>query len=251
MACRLRDDLDQARRASLDPQGERGPASQARQGGVSAAMALPTSLEAEWHGEIAVLRLARPEKRNALNDPTVEGIGAFFSNLPSQAKAVVLDASGENFSAGLDLSELSERSTIEGVAHSMMWHRAFEQMELGRAPVVAVLKGAVVGGGLELAVAAHIRVAERSAYYALPEGQRGIFVGGGASVRVPRLIGAARMADMMLTGRVYDAEEGQTLGMSHYLVGTGEGLAKGLALAGKIAVNAPITNFAVIHALPR
>jgi (methylthio)acryloyl-CoA hydratase len=212
---------------------------------------LPKSLAAEWRGDIAILRLARPEKRNALNDPAVEGIGAFFSHLPAHAKAVVLDAVGENFSAGLDLSELSERSTIEGVAHSMMWHRAFEQVELGRVPVVAVLKGAVVGGGLELAVAAHIRVAERSAYYALPEGQRGIFVGGGAAVRVPRLIGASRMADMMLTGRVYAADEGQALGISHYLVENGEGLAKALDLAGKIALNAPITNFAVIHALPR
>jgi enoyl-CoA hydratase/carnithine racemase len=200
-------------------------------------MALPTSLEAEWRGEITVLRLSRPEKRNALNDPTVEGIGEFFASLPAQAKAVVLDASGENFSAGLDLSELSECSTFEGVAHSMMWHRAFEQVELGRVPV--------------LALAAHIRVAERTAYYALPEGQRGIFVGGGGAVRLPRLIGAARMADMMLTGRVYGAEEGQALGISHYLVDNGQGLAKGLELAGKIARNAPITNFAVIHALPR
>src|SRR5438093_1446642 len=114
MAHRLRDDPDQAGRASLDPQGECGPASQARQGCVSAAMALPTSLQAEWRGEIAVLRLARPEKRNALNDPTVEGIGEFFAILPSEVKAVVLDASGENFSAGLDLSELSECSTFEG-----------------------------------------------------------------------------------------------------------------------------------------
>ena len=111
-------------------------------------MALPTSLQAEWRGEIAVLRLARPEKRNALNDPTVKGIGEFFANLPAHAKAVVLDASGENLSAGLDLSELSECSTFEGVAHSMMWHRVFDQVDMGRVPVVAVLKGAVVGGGL-------------------------------------------------------------------------------------------------------
>jgi enoyl-CoA hydratase/carnithine racemase len=213
--------------------------------------ALPKSLQVEPRDEIAILRLARPEKRNALNDPTVLGIGTFFSSLPHGVKVVVLDAAGDNFSAGLDLSELAERDTMEGVLHSMMWHRVFEQIEFGRVPVVAVLKGAVVGGGLELAAATHIRVAERSAYYALPEGQRGIFVGGGASVRVPRLIGAARMADMMLTGRVYDAEVGQAIGISHYLLGDGEGLAKALDLAGKIAANPPITNFAVIHALPR
>ena len=90
-------------------------------------------------------------------------------------------------------------------------------------PVIAVLHGAVVGGGLELAVAAHIRVAEASAFYGLPEGQRGIFVGGGGSARIPRLIGTARMADMMLTGRVYDAEEGFAIGLSQYLVDDGAG----------------------------
>ena len=114
-----------------------------------------------------------------------------------------------------------------------------------------MLKGAVIGGGLELASATHLRVAEPSTFYALPEGQHGLFVGGGGSVRVPRLIGAHRMADMMLTGPRVDAEEGQALGLSHYLVGPGEGLAKALELAAKIATNSPVTNFAVLQALPR
>jgi enoyl-CoA hydratase/carnithine racemase len=214
-------------------------------------ISLPASLRAEVRDDVAVLWLARPEKRNAINDATVLGIEAFFMNLPDGVNAVVLAAEGEHFCAGLDLAELSERSTVEGVEHSMMWHRAFERVEFGRVPVVSVLQGAVVGGGLELACATHIRVAEASAYYALPEGQRGIFVGGGASVRVPRLIGAARMADMMLTGRLYTAEEGQAIGLSQYLVGPAEGLDRALELARRIAGNAPITNFAVLHALPR
>jgi (methylthio)acryloyl-CoA hydratase len=212
---------------------------------------LPKSLEVQWHDKIALLRIVRPEKRNALNDEIVLGIDTFFANIPEQVRAVVIEAGGENFSAGLDLSEIIERSTIAGVAHSMMWHAAFDKIECGRVPVVSVLKGAVVGGGLELASATHIRVAEKSAYYALPEGQRGIFVGGGGSVRVPRLIGAHRMADMMLTGRVYDAETGHAMGISHYLVENGRGLATALEIAGKIVSNAPITNFAVIQALPR
>src|SRR6185436_12890733 len=131
---------------------------------------------------------------------------------------VVVSGAGEHFCAGLDLSELGERSVAEGVMHSRAWHAAFEQIQFGRVPVIAVLHGAVVGGGLELASSAHIRVAEKNAFYGLPEGQRGLFVGGGASVRVPRLIGAARMADMMLTGRVYDADEGHAAGLSHYRV---------------------------------
>ena len=137
---------------------------------------------------------------------------------------MVLDADGDHFCAGLDLSEMGEHDTLSGVRHSRMWHRAFEQIEFGPVPVVAALKGAVVGGGLELAAAAHLRVAERSTFYALPEGMRGIFVGGGASVRVPRLIGVARMADLMLTGRRYDAEEGAAFGLSQYVVDDGNGL---------------------------
>jgi enoyl-CoA hydratase/carnithine racemase len=200
---------------------------------------------------ITHVRLNRPAKRNALNDTLVAQLLAAFTGLPAETRAVVLSGEGSHFSAGLDLSELSERSVAEAVMHSRSWHAAFEQIQFGRVPVVAVLHGAVVGGGLELAVAAHVRVADRSAYYGLPEGQRGIFVGGGGSARIPRLIGAARMADMMLTGRVYDADEGLRIGLSQYVVETGQGLDKGIELARKIAGNAPLSNFAVLHALPR
>ena len=99
-----------------------------------------------------------------------------------------------------------------------MWHAALDKLQYAPVPVVAVLHGAVIGGGLEIAAAAHIRVAERSAYYGLPEGQRGLFVGGGGSMRLPRLIGASRMADMMLTGRVYRAEEGERVGFAASVV---------------------------------
>jgi enoyl-CoA hydratase/carnithine racemase len=212
---------------------------------------LPPSLHFEQHDDVAVLRLSRPEKRNALDDATVLGLEAFFSSPPADVRAVVLDAAGDHFSAGLDLAELTERDVFEGLQHSMMWHRAFERLERGRVPVIAVLKGAVIGGGLELAAAAHLRVAESTAFYALPEGQRGLFVGGGGSVRVPRLIGAHRMTDLMLTGRVLDAEEGHAAGLSHYRVEPGEGLAHALGLARKIAATSPITTFAVLQALPR
>jgi len=212
---------------------------------------LPASLIAERQGDIAILRLNRAHKRNALDDGTVIGIDAFFDALPGDINAVLLVGEGDNFSAGLDLSELKERDVTEGIQHSRLWHRAFEKIQFGKVPVVAVLQGAVVGGGLELAASAHVRVAERSAYYALPEGSRGIFVGGGGSVRLPRLIGVARMMDMMLTGRTYSAEEGQAMGLTTYLVEASKGFAKGLELAQRIASNAPLTNFAVMHTLPR
>jgi len=145
---------------------------------------IPATLQVEDRGEVAVVRLNRAAKRNALDDATVLGLEAVFSSPPAGARVIVLDAAGDHFSAGLDLGELAERDAFASMAHSRMWHRVFDRIERGDLPVVAVLKGAVVGGGLELACAAHIRVAEPSTFYALPEGQRGLFVGGGASVRV-------------------------------------------------------------------
>jgi enoyl-CoA hydratase/carnithine racemase len=215
------------------------------------AMDLPSSLLTRRHGAVAVLILNRPAKRNALNDETLLGIESFFTHLPDDVACVVLAAEGDHFSAGLDLSEMGERDTISGVRHSRMWHRTLELVEFGPVPVVCALRGAVVGGGLELAAAAHLRVAERSTFYALPEGMRGIFVGGGASVRLPRLIGVARMADLMLTGRRYDAEEGLAIGLSQYVVDDGTGFDHALELATRIAHNAPQTNYAIVQALPR
>jgi len=212
---------------------------------------LPPTLKVERHGAVAVLKLNRAKKRNALDDPTVQGIETFFSSLPEDIRAIVLAGEGDHFSAGLDLAELTERNTFAGVAHSRSWHRAFERIEFGSVPVVAVLHGAVVGGGLELAAATHIRVAERSTYYGLPEGQRGIFLGGGGSVRIARLIGVARVMDMMLTGRTLSAEEGHGAGATQYLVDDGKGLETAMALAVKAASNTATTNFAVLHALPR
>jgi (methylthio)acryloyl-CoA hydratase len=211
---------------------------------------LPSVLRAEHAGPVGVLTLARAEKRNAISDEMVLGIERFFTHLSEDIRAVVITAEGDHFCAGLDLAEMSGRDALSGVRHSRMWHRVFELIEFGPVPVVVALKGAVIGGGLELAAAAHIRVAERSSFYALPEGQRGIFVGGGGSVRLPRLIGAARMADLMLTGRRYDAEEGAAAGLSQYVVEDGTGLETALELAGRIAANAPQTNFAVVQALP-
>jgi len=201
-------------------------------------------------GPIARLTLNRPAKRNALNVAVARQLQDAVDGLPESVKAIVLDAAGEHFSAGLDLSEIQTSTTAEGVAHSRKFYEAFGRIQFGRVPVVAVLHGAVVGAGLELASAAHVRVAEKSAYFGLPEGQRGIFLGGGGSVRIPKLIGFSRVTEMMLTGHVYSAEEGLQIGLVHHLVRDGDGLAKAYELARKVAANAPLSNFAIMHALP-
>ena len=211
-------------------------------------------LSVRLHGEqqeIAIITLTRPAKRNALNDGLILAIRDAFQSLPPSVRAAVIAGEGDHFCAGLDLSELNERDASDGVFHSRMWHVALDGVEKGTVPVIAALHGAVVGGGLELASACHIRVADETTFYALPEGTRGIFVGGGGAVRVPKLIGAARMTDMMLTGRVYNAADGERIGLSQYLVPTGTALDKAIELATRIAGNARMTNFALMHALPR
>jgi (methylthio)acryloyl-CoA hydratase len=208
-------------------------------------------LHLEIRDHIAIVRLARPAKRNALSDDLILAVRDAFDNLPDTVRAAVLDGEGDHFCAGLDLSELKERDAGQGLYHSRMWHAALERVQYGPVPVIAALHGAVVGGGLELAASCHIRVADETAFYALPEGSRGIFVGGGGAVRIPRLIGAARMTDMMLTGRVYNAQDGERAGFAQYLVPAGTASAKALELAQRVAENAPLTNYALMHALPR
>jgi (methylthio)acryloyl-CoA hydratase len=208
-------------------------------------------LDVTRNGPVLHVRLNRPAKRNALSDPLIRQLHSLFVTLPEGVCAAVISGEGAHFCAGLDLSELVERDVHSGVLHSRMWHAAFDAIQFGAVPVVAALHGAVIGGGLELAAACHIRVADRSAYYGLPEGQRGIFVGGGGAARIPRLIGVARMTDLMLTGRVYDADEGLAVGLAQYVVAEGQALERALVLAERIAGNAPMSNFAVMHALPR
>jgi enoyl-CoA hydratase/carnithine racemase len=205
----------------------------------------------EMQGSVAVVRLTRPTKRNALNDGLIASLRHIFENLPQEARAAVVAGDGDHFCAGLDLSELKERDAGEGLYHSRSWHTALDRVQSGNVPVIAALHGAVVGGGLELASACHIRVADESTFYALPEGTRGIFVGGGGSVRIPRLIGVARMTDMMLTGRVYNAQDGERIGMAQYLVPAGTAFEKAMEIAQRVATNAPLTNYALMHALPR
>ena len=208
-------------------------------------------LRLERAGAVLHVRLNRPAKRNSISDELLSQLHTVWVNMPADIRVAVISGEGAHFCAGLDLSEVSERNVTEGMQHSRAWHACFDAIQFGPVPVIAVLHGAVVGGGLELASSAHLRVAEDSTFYGLPEGTRGIFVGGGGSVRISRLIGVSRMTDMMLTGRVFDADEGQTLALSNYRVADGQGLAKALELGSKIATNPPLSNYAITQALPR
>ncbi|MEX0286212.1 MAG: crotonase/enoyl-CoA hydratase family protein [Paracoccaceae bacterium] len=208
-------------------------------------------IKVEVEDTIATVTMDRPEKRNAMSEAFIREMERAFADLPENVRAVILTGSGGHFCAGLDLDEHKERSAEEGVYISRDWHRILDQIQFGRRPVVSALQGAVIGGGLEIATATHVRIAEPSTIFQLPEGRRGIFIGGGASVRVGRILGADRMTEMMLTGRKYNSEQAERLGLAHYAVGEGEAMPLARELALKIAGNAPMSNYLMIHALGR
>lgn len=211
----------------------------------------PALVSYELRGHVAWIGLDRPAKRNAINDALLDALDAAVRRGQAEGRCLVVFGHGPCFSAGLDLTEHRAREPAEVFHHSRGWHAVFARIRRGPIPAIAALHGACVGGGLELAAACHLRVADSSAFFALPEGQRGIFVGGGASVHVARLIGASRMADMMLTGRALDAAAAERAGLVNYLVEARAAPAKAAELAAKAAGMAPLTVLGVLQALPR
>lgn len=205
----------------------------------------------EIRDAFALIGLNRPAKRNAISDALLAALEARVAEAQRSARAMVIHGHGPCFSAGLDLGEHKARTAEDVFHHSRGWHRVFRAIRAGRVPAIAAIHGACVGGGLELAAACHIRVADMTAFFALPEGTRGIFVGGGASVHVARLLGAARMTDMMLTGRALDAAAAERAGLVTYVEPEGTARAKAEALAAKVAEAAPLTVLGVLQALPR
>src|SRR2546429_8841104 len=127
-------------------------------------------LRTEPGGPVLRVGLNRPAKRNALNDGIMLAIQNCFSHVPEGIGAVVIHGIGDHFSSGLDLSELTEHDATEGLRHSQMWHRVFDRIQYSRVPVIAALKGAVIGGGLGLGRAAAHRCGRPATYFRPPPG---------------------------------------------------------------------------------
>jgi (methylthio)acryloyl-CoA hydratase len=130
----------------------------------------------ELRDGVAWLGLNRPHKRNAIGDALLAALEAAVRRAQDEARALVIFGHGPCFSAGVDLKELRAREAVEVFHGSRAWHAAFSLLRHGRIPTIAALHGATIGGGLELAAACHIRVADETAFFALPEGTRGIYV---------------------------------------------------------------------------
>lgn len=209
----------------------------------------------QLEGSIALIGLNRPDKRNAINDLLIDELRAAVLRAHEEADVAVLFGHGSNFCAGLDLAEALARATGQikppRKRRRHNWHEVFDLIARGPIPFVAALHGAVVGGGLELAMAAHVRVADDTVVCGLPEGQRGIFVGGGGTVRIQRVVGTTVMMDMMLTGRLLNPAEGLQEHIVRYVTPAGQALAKARELAHRIAQNTLETNWKIVNVLPR
>lgn len=209
----------------------------------------------ELDGTTALIGLNRPDKRNAINNAMIDALRVAVLRAHEEANVAVLFGHGSSFCAGLDLAEALERARTEVTApvkrRRHNWHEVFDLIARGPIPFVAALQGHVVGGGLELATAAHVRVCDDTARFGLPEGQRGIFVGGGGTVRIQRVVGTTVMMDLMLTGRLLDATEGLTEHIVRYVTPAGAALSRARELAARIATNSLDTNWMIINVLPR
>jgi enoyl-CoA hydratase len=170
---------------------------------------------------IATLSVNRPDKLNALNEETIRELGAAFDEVARRADVggVILTGVGEKaFVAGADIAELSRMGPVDGVEVSRLGQRVFRQIELSRKPVIAAVNGFALGGGCELALACHLRIASENAQFGLPEVKLGIIPGYGGTLRLPRIVGKGRALELMLTATFVKADEAYRIGLANKVV---------------------------------
>jgi enoyl-CoA hydratase len=204
-----------------------------------------STLQYEERDGLAVLTVNRPDKLNALNDQVIAELGAAAESAAtsSAVRGVLLTGAGPKaFVAGADIGELSDQGPQRGKERSLAGQRVFRQFEAMRKPVVAAVNGFCLGGGCELAMACHLRVASESARFGQPEVKLGIGPGYGGTVRLPRLVGTGRALELLLTGAVIDAQEAWRIGLvnkvvpADKLMAEAEGLLRTILAQGPLAV---------------
>ena len=192
---------------------------------------------------VRILTVDRPDKLNALNRATLEALDAAFAAAADDAavRAVVLTGSGTRaFVAGADIAEMNGLSAIEGREFSLLGQRLMRRIERLPKPVVAMLNGYALGGGLELAMACHLRLASDSAKLGQPEVNLGLVPGFGGTQRLLRLVGRAAALELCLTGAPVDAARALQLGLVNRMVAAAELEAETMKLATQLANAAPL-----------
>mgnify|MGYP000579668784 CR=1 FL=1 len=188
--------------------------------------------------KIAAVTIDRPEKLNALNSQTMDELKQIFTGLKNNDKVsvVIITGSGEKaFVAGADISELNKLNMITGKAFTEKGQEIFNLIENLNKPVIAAVNGFALGGGSELALSCHIRLASENAKFGQPEVNLGIIPGYGGTQRFTRLINSGRAMEYILTGDMIDANEAFRIGLVNHVYPQSELMSKAIEIAEKIA----------------
>lgn len=210
------------------------------------------TLTVEFDGPTAVVTINRPKALNALNQAVIRELRATFAELDNNAevKGVILTGAGDKaFVAGADIKEITELVYEDAVSFSTRGQRLFATIENFGKPVVAAINGFALGGGCELAMACHIRVATESARFGQPEVNLGIIAGYGGTQRLPRLIGRTKGLELLLTGEHIKAEQALELGLVNYVVPADEVMNKAQDILSKCYTKAPLALQFTINAV--
>ena len=202
------------------------------------------NLIVERRDGIAFVTINRPDKLNALNDATVAEIDAAFAAIAADpaTRGVVLTGAGEKaFVAGADIAELATQSPVDGKERSIRGQRVLDRIERLGKPVIAAVNGFALGGGCELALACHVRIASENAKLGTPEVKLGIMCGYAGTQRLPRLVGKGRALEMLLTGEMVDAAEALRIGLVNRVVPREKLLAEAEGLMRKMLANGPVS----------
>ena len=201
------------------------------------------NLSLQVQDSIATLAVNRPDKLNALNEQTIRELGAAINEIAGRddVRGVIITGTGSRaFVAGADIAELARMGPVDGIETSRLGQRVFRAIELSRKPVVAAVNGFALGGGCELALACHLRIASENAKFGLPEVKLGIIPGYGGTLRLSRIVGRGRALELMLTAEMIDAQEAHRIGLANRVVPQDQLETEARRMLGTILKNGPI-----------
>ena len=210
-----------------------------------------TTLLFERRDGIATITVNRPDKLNALNSTVIGELGIAIEAAAQdpEVRAVILTGAGAKaFVAGADISEIADQGPLDARSRSLRGQAVFRRFEALRKPVLAAVNGFCLGGGCELAMACHMRIASDTARFGQPEVKLGLGPGYGGTVRLPRLVGRGRAMELLLTGEMIDAQEAWRIGLVNRVVPAAVLLAEAEKLLKTILANGPLALASVLEA---
>jgi enoyl-CoA hydratase len=210
-------------------------------------------LTLEIADRVAILWINRPDKLNALNDATIAELGQAIDQIriDDAIGGVLVTGKGRAFVAGADISELSSQTPTLAKARARAGQEVFRRFETCPKPVIAVVNGFALGGGCELAMACHVRIASDVAKFGQPESKLGLLPGFGGSQRLSRLVGKGRAMQLLMTGEMIDAAEAYRIGLVNKVVPAGELMSTANEMMKQILANGPLAVALCIEAVDR